>query len=306
MRAAFNAAHRSHTTGNPTTVSHVEQAADLGPVQAQNALSMAAQLRLVHETAPGTYQYIGAGDLRNSPREGLPQFFRAAAQRFAPFLFYVSFLAGGFSEQEAARQSTSIFGIGLDPGRVVRLFRRWNRYAGITDDQGNLDFTPPEILDLGFLNRLHEALRAELSAQTFVLTEMGSVAAGFYATGLNLDAIGRALVIHQQNPNDALRDVGSLVEQYLAQLSGPLGGPNALLVPMLDFLSGVGQRAILKTHKNLGYGITGFRNAADHGADQETGRPWNLTPEAALVGTLLALLTMKSIARYVRDGTQEV
>jgi hypothetical protein len=306
MQVAVNAATRQHATGMPTTLGDVEQATGLGRVQAQGTLAMATQLRFVTDDGAGNYTYTGSSDLRNSLRDGLPQFFRAAAQQFHPFLFYVGFLARGYDELESARQSSSIFGLGLEPRRINIVFKRWCRYTGIMDADGNLDFRPQEILTLGFLNRLNDALQAELSTQTFVLNEMGAVAADFYTNGLDLNAIAKALIEHQRNPKDALREVGSLLESYLAQESTALGGPGALLVPLADFLSGAGTRRIIRTHKNLTYGVAGFRNAADHGADPDTGRPWTLTPEAALVGSLLVLLTMKSIARYLRDGTQEV
>jgi hypothetical protein len=306
MEVAVNAANRAQATGKPTTVTEVERATGLQKVQAQAAISMAVQLRMLSDNGSGEYTYRGPSELRNSPKEGLPQFFRASAQRFPPFLFFIGFLARGFTEEEASRQTTSIFGIGLATERVTAVFKRWSRYARITDEKGQLDFSAPEILDLGFLNRLHTALRAEVSAQTFVLEEMGAVAAQFYTSGLDLDALGRALVTYQSAPKDAINGVGSLLEEYLAQISTPVGGPASNIGDMLDYLSGNQQKILLKTHKNLGYGVAGFRNAANHGSDPSTGKPWDLTPEAALVGTLLTLLALKSMARFLRDGTQEV
>jgi hypothetical protein len=306
MQVAVNTATRQHATGKPTRLADVQQVTGLSEAQARNALIMAVQLRMLNESPPGEFAYTGSAQLRNSVKEGLPQFFRAAAQQFPPFLFYVGFLARGYDPLESARQSSSIFGIGLGVEKVTSIFGRWSKYTGIIDAHGNLDFRPQEILTLGFINRLHEALQAELSAQTFVLNELGAVAADLYTRGLDLNSIGKALVNHERSPNDALREAGSLLESYLAQSSKAAGGPGALLVPLVDFLSGSGQKQILKSHKNLVYGVAGFRNAADHGSDPDTGEPWSLTPEAALVGVLLVLLAMRSIARYMSNGTQEV
>jgi hypothetical protein len=307
MQACVNAATRAHATGRATTLADIEKALELSRQQAQNALTMGVQLRLLEATPSGEYAYVGSSNLRNSPRDALPQFFRAAAQQFPPFLFYLNFLAKGYSEAESGRQTASIFGMNLDSARLVTYLNRWGRYSGIMDASGRLDFTPQEILDLGFLSRLHESLRTQLSTQTFVINELGdAIAAEFYRLGLDLDAISRALVDHADDPKGSIQDVGILLETYLAPLSLASGGPGSNLFEIAMHLAGRGQVKILKTHRNLAIGVAGFRNAGAHGSDPDTARPWTLTPESALVGSLLVLLTMKSIARYIRDGTQEV
>src|SRR5688500_7424132 len=84
MQAALTAAHRTFTTGATTTAAEIAEAVDLSIAQSRNALTMAAQLRLVEEVKPQSYKYIGDSQLRNSPRSGLPQFFRQSAQAYLP------------------------------------------------------------------------------------------------------------------------------------------------------------------------------------------------------------------------------
>jgi hypothetical protein len=307
MQACVNAATRAHATGKPTTVAEIQQVVGQSKAQAQNALIMGIQLRLLAPHSEGGYNYIGSSNLRNSLRDGLPQFFRAAAQQFPPFLFYINFLAKGYPEIEAVRQTASIFGLNLEVNRLARVFGRWGKYSGIIDAQGQLDFTPQEILGLGFLSRLHDALRAQLSTQTFVIEELGNLtAAEFYQAGLDVDSIARALVNHDDDPKASIREVGTLLETYLGPISLALGGPGSNLHEIAVHLTSAKRAKILKTHRNLTIGVAGFRNAAAHGSDPDTGKPWKLTGEAALVGALLTMLTMKSVARFLRDGTQEV
>jgi hypothetical protein len=167
-------------------------------------------------------------------------------------------------------------------------------------------FVPKEVLDIGFLSRLAAALNDEISTKTFVINELGSAIAGeIYAKGLDLDAIARALAVHEKNPKEAMREAGNLLEAYLAQISAPLGGPKSQLGGILDWLQGHAN-AILRTHRSVGFGAAGLRNAGDHGSDPDTGKIWKLSSEAALVGTLLVMLSVKSIERYKRDESQEI
>src|SRR5262249_5600498 len=143
----------------------VVAATKLGDQQARNALLMAAQLRLLEPDAasPGQYRYVGSQELRRAPSDALPVFFRAAAQRFPPFLLYVSFLSRRFPRDESARLTAASFDIGLNAERMSRVFNAWGTYSGIIEKAGQLTFTPQELLDLGFLARLANALADELA-----------------------------------------------------------------------------------------------------------------------------------------------
>jgi hypothetical protein len=306
MASAFNCVNRDASGFGETSIHNIERATGLSKQMAVAALNMAAQLRLVQETTSGCFKYTGDSSLRLSTKAGFSQFFRAAAQQFPPYLLFLSFCARGFTEAEAASHTASIFGFGLATPRIVSLFGRWSRYAGIMDASGHLEFTPKELLQIGFLRRLAAALNDELSTKTFVINELGTGIAGeLYKRGLDLDAIARALVAHSQDPKKAMQDAGNVLEEYLAQSSESLHGPKSDLGKLLDWLQG-NSKTILRTHRNTGFGAAGIRNAADHGSDPDTGKPWNLSGEAALVGTLLVMLTIKSIERFVQTGSQEL
>ena len=309
MDAALVAAERTHRGAGATTTADVSRATGLGAQQAGNALSMTAQLRLTSESdaSDSGFTYIGDLDLRRSPKMGLPQFFREAAQHFPPFLLYLSYLARGFDPEAAARHAAAIFDIGLAPGRVETVFFRWGKYAGIVDDSGKPDFEPKEVLDFGFLARLAEALRDEVATEAFVMDELGEdFWARMYQEGIDVAAFARALTKYGDSPKDAIREVGATVESYLAQMSTPRDGPKSDIGKLSDFLSGAKQQAILRTHRNVGFGIAGLRNAADHGSDPDTGKDWIVTSEAALVGALLSMLLLKSIDRYNANATQTI
>ena len=306
MSVALNAANRHFATSANTTIADLQKATQLSKQVAANAAGMAVQLRMLDEVAPGEFTFVGNSNLRISPKSGLSHFFREAAQQFPPYLMYLSFRSRGYEELESANQAASIFGLGLDSKRMVALFGRWGRYAGIEDKSGAMDFVPKEVLDIGFLSRLSAALTDAISTKTFVINELGSGIAGeIYSRGLDLDAISRALAVHENNPKEAMREAGNLLESYLADLATPLGGPKSQLGHLIDWLQG-NAKAMLKTHRNVAIGATGLRNAGDHGADPDTGKTWTLSSEAALVGTLLVMLSLKSIERFRRDQSQEI
>jgi hypothetical protein len=307
MLAAMHIAERAHFQGRASGTRAVSKALGLSEKQTAACLFMAAQLRLVEAAENSDYVYVGDENLRRAPRDGLAQFFRDAAQGYPPFLLFVSYLARSFTEDDAARFTAAVFDIELDPGRAAKVLRRWALYAGVIRSDGKLDFEPTGLLEIGFLRRLAESLRDELATHAFVIDEMGHERWGhLQRQGVDLRTLSDALTKHEADPRGALAEVGVLVETFLAMLGRPQGVAAGTIVPLADLLADDAHRTILKTHRNLAYGIAGLRNAADHGPDLSTGKPWSLSPEASLIGCLQSLLLIRSASRYTETGEQSV
>lgn len=317
--AKFASVRGTATSGGTFSRQLVCTALGLSPELARRAILACVQLRLVSPTGTAEFRFAGRGDIRLAKKDNLPLFFREALQDYPPFLLALALLSQGYELREAGALVKGALEIDSGVEIIVKAFRGWGSYASVLEQVNGRwvpTFEPLGILDFTVLSRLQEALEDDVKAKMFVLDELGTdLASELFRKGISVTDLADALVRFQTDPNDVGNPVGNLVECYVSSLqpSSPLtagppqastGAPLSNIIPIAESLRK--QRIILKTHRNLLYGVAGFRNAPSHGPDDDTGRPWDIGAHAALVTVLLTLVTMRSIHRWVSSEKQEL
>ena len=74
---------------------------------------------------------------------------------------------------------------------------------------------------------------------------------------------------------------------------------------LIDALRSNSPPLLLGSQRNVCYGAGGTRNISDHGVGRETGKPWRINPDAALVSVLMIPIIMRSVYLYNTKGAQE-
>lgn len=288
----------------------IEEGLDISGSYASNGVAVGEQLGLIEKADDGSLRFSGRREIKRAERQQLAVFFREALQGYPPFLLLMAYLNQGYEVGESSRVVKVVFEIGAKAGTVKKALVGWGKYAGLlVEEEERLRpvMEPIKMLDLGQLRRLVKALDTDLGVKSFVMDELGVDLVGeLFDKGLSIVDISDAIVDHQRKPDDVCTPVGKLFESYLSSLqpSSPLstGNPGPNPVPLSN-IGGIAdsllsQKIILRTHKNLSYGVAGFRNASSHGTDPDTGKPWSIASDSALIGILLAMTALRSIHRY--------
>jgi len=288
----------------------IEEGLGISGTYASNGVAVGEQLGLIEKAYDATLRFAGRKEIKRAERQQLSVFFREALQTYPPFLLLMGYLSQGYDVGESSRVVKVVFEIGAKAETVKKALVGWGKYAGLLIEKaGRLRpvVEPLKMLDLGQLRRLVKALDTDLGVKNFVMEELGVDLVGeLFDKGLSIVEISDAIIDHQRKPDDVCTPVGKLFESYLSSLqpSSPLstGNPGPNPVPLSNIVgiadSLLSQKIILRTHKNLSYGVAGFRNASSHGTDPDTGKPWSITSDSALIGILLAIATLRSTHRY--------
>jgi hypothetical protein len=264
----------------------------------RRALGLLETFGLAKRVGPA-WEYTGPSSVRSAQREHLAAFFGRELIGYPPFVTFATLLSQGYNPDEAARITRGVYGLGASTEVVRRVLGSWGRYSELLDEDGvNPIVVPLNPSELSVINKLLEATKDRLRANMFVAAELGpQLTAELVSSGGSPDDIARGIVEHARHPDEAIAGPAKALEQFLSSQQGNPAAPLSNLGPLADSL--LSQGLILKTHKNLCYGVAGYRNASLHGPDPDTGQPWTLSADAALVGTLMALQALRSVYAYL-------
>jgi hypothetical protein len=267
------------------------------PAYVSNAISQSLQLGLI-EMQGGFY--VGSEKYRDlvkrSDKSQLYLPLRKALQAYPPFLLYVDFVSKGYASTEASNMTQGIFRI-QNPERIVeKSFRTWGTYAGLIAKDASGALTIPEAekgMTSEYVASLMRALRAELQASVFLIETM-SQQAFVYMTekGIGIEDLSDALINYE---NDAKISANKTCQTFVHFLFKFGEDVDAIR----------GQNQILKNQLHICHGIGGIRNMSHHDPDKETGKPWNFTPQGAIIASLIVPSAIRSIYLYWKEKKQE-
>lgn len=275
------------------------------PTQVRRALGLLEVLGFA-KRSPGTWDYSGPESVRSAHRDHLAAFFGRALIGYPPFVTFATLLTQGYEATIAAQITRGVYSVGASVETVRRVLSSWGRYAELLGEDGVSPIVVPlDPAELSVIHKLIEATQDRFRANMFVAAELGPQLTGvLVAAGGSPDDIARGIVEHARQPTEAIAGPAKALEQYLSANQTLPSGPHSNLGSLADSL--LSQGTILRTHKNLCYGVAGYRNASTHGPDPDSGNPWTVSPDAALVGTLMALQALKSVYAFISAQTQQV
>jgi hypothetical protein len=117
-----------------------------------------------------------------------------------------------------------------------------------------------------------------------------------------------ALREYENKPDESVFNSSKLFELYLYKLGEDNNVPVSKcqgIIQLIDALRSNSPPLLLGSQRNVYYGAGGTRNISDHGVDRETGKPWKINPDAALVSVLMIPIIMRSVYLCNTKGAQE-
>jgi hypothetical protein len=276
-----------------------------------NAISQSLQLGLI-EIQDGLY--VGSEKYRDLvKRSDKSQLFlplRKALQAYPPFLLYVDFVSKGYTSEEASDMTRGIFRIHNPEKIMEKSFRTWGTYAGLFAKDASGELTIPEAekgMTSEYVESLMKALRAELQASVFLIETM-SQQAFVYLTekGIGIEDLSDALINYENDPKISASKTCQTFEHFLFKIGEDVGADVGRCSGVIEYADAIrGQNQILKNQLHICHGIGGMRNMSHHDPDKETGKPWNFTPQGAIIASLIVPSAIRSIYLYWKEKKQE-
>jgi hypothetical protein len=276
-----------------------------------NAISQALQLGLIELQ---DNLYVGSERYRDlikrSERSQLYLPLREALQRYPPFLLYIDFISKGYPSKESSTMTRGIFRIQSSEEIVEKSFKNWGLYAQLiyVDTSGGLSIPEAERgLPSEYVESLIKALRAELQASIFLIETM-SQQAFVYLTEkkIGIEDLSDALMNYEKDPKASANKACQTFEHFLFKLGEDVGANVSTCNGVIEYADAIrGQNQVLKNQLHLCHGIGGLRNMAHHDPDKETGKPWNFSPQGAIISSLIVPTMIRSLYLYWREKKQE-
>jgi len=276
-----------------------------------NAISQSIQLGLI---ILQDGEYIGSEKYRDlikrSDKSQLYLPMRKALQMYPPFLLYVDFVSKGYSSKEASDMTRGIFRIQNPEQIVEKSFRTWGNFAGLIAKDASGALSIPEAekgMTSEYVTSLMKALKAELQASVFLIETM-SQQAFVYMTEkeIGIEDLADALVHYENEPKISASKTCQTFEHFLFKLAEDLGVEVQSCNGVIEYADAIrGKDQLLKNQLHLCHGVGGIRNMSHHDPDKETGKPWNFTPQGAIVASLIVPSAIRSIYLYWKEKKQE-
>ena len=250
-------------------------------------------------------------DLKKATKSELCIPFRKRLQDYAPFLLFVDILSKQFSSIESAMRIRGILNIAMAPKKLERTLKGWGKYAQVIEEleQGKISICiETEKLLADYVKKLVESLEAEISAKIFTIDMLGpEVFAYLDSQGISLTDIAQALRNYEKDPKPSASRACEIFEAFIHSLAQTKG----IFVPkprptLNDWCEGLRSQKEVPSNLLLAcHGLVGIRNMTHHNPDAETGRPWNISKQAALTSTLLVPILIRSVYLYSTQRNQE-
>lgn len=276
-----------------------------------NAISAASQLFVIEEKEG---VYISPSKVRDlikrAHRKELYIPFRTRLQDYPPFLLYAQFVAKGYSSDEAASILRGIFYIKGLTKVIERSLRRWGLYSGLLEKvkTGKIKIKiSMERLTAEYVKDLLEALESDMKAKLFIIDRLGAELFGYITSkGLSITELATAIREYEKDPRGSANKACQVFETFLYKVGEDAGIDVSRYTGVIQLTDAMrGANKILRKHMHVCHGLGGIRNASSHGPDQETGNPWRINPDTALVSAIFVPVTMRSLYLFIEQGKQE-
>jgi len=275
-----------------------------------NAISQCLQLGLVVQDGDYVSSEKYRDLIKRSERSQLHLPFREALQRYPPFLLYTDFISKGYSSGESANMTRGIFRIQSSREIVEKSLRSWGIYAQLIErgKSGKLSIPDAEQgLPSEYVERLLKALRADLQARIFIIETMSQQAFAYVTSkGIGIDDLSDALVNYETDSKTSANKAFQNFEHFLFKLGEDIGGNMSSLNGIMQYADEIrSKKGMLNNQLHLCHGLGGLRNMAHHDPDKETGKPWNFTPQGAIISALIVPTVIRNLYLYWAEKKQE-
>jgi len=280
----------------------------------QRATRAAIQLRLLEEkNGAFSCSQRWRDEIKKAGRDELQLPFRRALQDYPPFLVYADLLSKGYDSDEAAKATKGLFSIESSSTIIERSLRLWGIYSGTVkqDPQtGKLTLTiDTNRLTTKYVEDLLISLASDFRSKIFVIDRLTNELFKYLTEkDISTQELVDALREYENKPAESVFNASKLFERYLFKLGEDHNVPVSRcqgIIQLIEALRSNIPPLLLGNQRNVCHGAGGIRNISDHGVDRETGKPWKINPDAALVSVLMIPIIMRSVHLYNTKGAQE-
>jgi len=274
-------------------------------------IQLGEQLELIEENESGLVAHpsIDEDARKMSPEQGFV-LINQTAQRYEPFMTFLSFLDKGYSAERSAQSTQTLYEIDCSPDVVEKQFTDLGEYSNLLSTDGKLKPTVEvESLPTAYIEELQDALQSEAKARLFVEEWLGEEIVA-YADPESIEKIQDALFTFRNSPDTAIVETVVGAENITRELAENEGDTDT----SYSSANGIGQVAakmrgdeiILKRHLHGANYLGSMRIPGSHGKESETLETWHVEPEVALEVIISAIIYIRSLFWYVKDGHQRL
>jgi hypothetical protein len=247
--------------------------------------------------------------LRKASKPELKLAFRGGLQNYGPFLLFADYVSKGFSAMDAATRTKGLFAIQAVPDKIEKALRGWGKYAELIEETGTrlrIKVQTDHLL-LDYVKKFVDSLEAELQAKLFTIDMLGPEIFTYLDTHeIKLDDIAKALRNYETDPKPSAARALEVFERLAHTLADEKGVNTQKSRGLMEWLEQLrSQKEVASNLLLLCHGMVGLRNMTHHNPDSETGIPWNISKQGALVGTLLVPIAIRTLYLYVMQRKQE-
>lgn len=282
-----------------------------GAVYVKNCLAACIQLRLVERSGDA---YISSQKFRDvikrAHRDELKLALRSALQEYPPFLLFADFVSKGYQTDDAATMTRGILRIGSSATVTERSLRLWGTAAELVkrDEAGRLVIPEGEKgLPAHYVRNLVRALEDELKASIFLIETLSPQAYAYLTEkGISISELAKALVGYEKDSKISAEKACKITELFLYKFAEELGVDVKKCNGVIELSNAIRATGSITSNQNhLCHGLGGLRNMTAHEPDKDTGNPWTITPQGALVTILAAPALVRSVLLFAREKKQE-
>jgi len=274
-------------------------------------IQLGEQLELIEENESGLVAHpsIDEDARKMSPEQGFV-LINQTAQRYEPFMTFLSFLDKGYSAERSAQSTQTLYEIDCSPDVVEKQFTDLGEYSNLLSTDGELKPTVEvESLPTAYIEELQDALQFEAKAQLFVEEWLGEEIVA-YADPESIEKIQDALFTFRNSPDTAIVETVVGAENITRELAEDEGDTDT----NYSSANGIGQVAakmrgdeiILRRHLHGANYLGSMRIPGSHGKESETLETWHVEPEVALEVIISAIIYIRSLFWYVKEGRQRL
>jgi hypothetical protein len=267
--------------GKPTKLDFVADFSDLTKDQAEAALRLAADLKLLaHDASKYTVESFLCRFLVTPNQSHKAAVLRLVLESFAPFVMFRERLVATGAVSTAAQQTKAALSLDAHREEIKDTLISLGTYSHALVTEGGGRYRSAETSMDNTLECMAQACSEAMSAEHRIREQVGQEAASFVSRDDVLvplsDGLRRAA---QADPRGAVVAAGNAIESYLDSLATSLSPPI-----ILSGATGINAKlekfqqanALPKKLINVGKYLGHIRNAADHGTDSDVGSPWTI------------------------------
>lgn len=276
---------------------------------AQRALKLAVQFRMMTENEGRYLTVERLSMVDRASRDDWPALFGRFLPNFKPFITFVAILSKGGTPVEASRKVKVIYSLSASNDSVRRTLGNWGEYADVLElrEDGSITIKiQTDKLEAEAIRELLEAMQNDIKTHIYLNGKLGEDLYAYIPSD-SLDSLVSSIRNYERDARKSVADGMRSLEDFLRKVLTKKGQDASKCTGISSLLTELSKGGyILSKQVTIGSGLGAIRNAAAHGNDKDTGKPWIINTDAAIESILLSMTLARSIHRLIYDKVQSI